>query len=54
MMEYATDFRRSYREGRWVIETKHQGQRWQVIVAPNPAEEVLEVITAYAVKRRRR
>ena len=54
MMEYATDFRRSYREGRWVIETKHQGQRWQVIVEPNPADELLEVITAYAVKRRRR
>jgi hypothetical protein len=37
-----------------VIETIHQGQRWQVIVEPNPAEELLEVITAYAVERRRR
>jgi hypothetical protein len=54
MMEYATDYRRARREGRWIIETTRQRRRWHVIVEPNPADELLEVVTAYAVERRQR
>jgi hypothetical protein len=54
MMEIANDCNPARRAGRWVIETKHQGRRWEVIVEPNPADELIEVITAYAVKRRNR
>jgi hypothetical protein len=54
MMEYATDYRRSHTEGRWVIETKHEGRSWHVIVEPNSVNKLLEVITAYAVKRKGR
>ncbi len=49
MMEYATNFRPDVREGRWVIETRFRGRRWEVIVEPTPEEERLEVVTAYEV-----
>ena len=54
MMEKATEYRRGPKQGRWILSTKNQGRRWEVIVEPNPADELLEVITAYAVKKRRR
>ena len=49
MMEHASDFRRDYIEGRWVIETRFRGAEWEVIVAPLSDEEKLEIITAYEV-----
>ena len=54
MIECAADYWRSHTEGRWVIETEHEGRHWHVIVEPNAAKKLLEVITAYAVKRRRK
>ena len=34
MIEYAMDYYRSKREGRWVIETRFRRNLWKVIVEP--------------------
>jgi hypothetical protein len=49
MMEYATNFREDYKEGRWIIDTRFRRSAWQVIVEPLHDETKLEVITAYEV-----
>ena len=49
MLENATGYHENHEAGRWGIETKHEGKRWEVIVEPVPDEQVLVVITAYAV-----
>lgn len=49
MMEQATNFRKDYREGRWIIETRFRQKAWEVIVEPLLDEIKLEVITAYEV-----
>ncbi len=49
MMEKARGYRRDIEEGRWVIETRHERHRWEVIVEPVPERKELEVVTAYAV-----
>lgn len=47
MLERAAGYRADLLEGRWVVETKHGKQRWEVIVEPDTDEEFLAVITAY-------
>ena len=37
--------------GRWVIETQHRQHPWHVIVEPDPAAQLLVVVTAYSVAR---
>jgi hypothetical protein len=32
MLERASGYREDVLEGRWVIETRHRGRRWEVIV----------------------
>jgi len=54
MMEYATGFRQARRKGRRIIETKHQDLSWEVVVQPDAYTELLGVITAYEVKRKRK
>ena len=54
MMEYATGFRQARRKSRWIIETKHQNFNWEVVVQPDTYTELLGVIPAYEVKRKRR
>ena len=49
MMEIADGLRHDYIEGRWVVETRFQRKRWEVIVEPIPEKEKLEVVTAYEV-----
>ena len=34
MLEHARSYRRDIEEGRWVIETRHKGHLWEVIVEP--------------------
>ena len=51
MCHRATDYRRDVVEGRWVIETKHRGQEWEIIVEPDSAAQLLVVVTAYPVRR---
>ncbi len=54
MMEEAKGYKKARRRGRWIIETSHRGQRWHVIVKPDYDAEVLEVVTAYPVERKKR
>lgn len=52
MMQAAAGYREDIVEGRWIIETRHKRKRWEVIVEPDPAVELLVVVTAYLVSRR--
>jgi hypothetical protein len=54
MMEQAMGFRRARRKGRWIIETKHQDKKWEIVVQPNTDTELLSVVTAYEVKRKKK
>jgi hypothetical protein len=47
MLEVARRYREDLVDGRWVIETKHRGRAWEVIVEPDGEEQLLVVITAY-------
>ena len=47
MLERATGFRTDVVPGRFVILTRHDGRPWHVIVEPDPAVELLVVVTAY-------
>lgn len=38
-------------EGRFVIEARHAGQSWEVIVEPDEVRQLLVVITAYPVEQ---
>ena len=49
MLEYASDHRADILEGRFVIDAKHVGQPWEIIVEPDEVRELLVVITAYPV-----
>ena len=53
MMESATSYRRSKREGRWVIETRFRRKSWKVVVEPISEKERLVVVTAYEVGKLR-
>ncbi|MBV8678518.1 MAG: DUF4258 domain-containing protein [Planctomycetaceae bacterium] len=47
MLDAATGFRENHEEGRFVVETTHDGRPWEVIVEPSSSERVLIVVTAY-------
>lgn len=49
MMEDAGGVRVGSRVGRWVIETHHLGDAWEVVVEPDERDRVIVVITAYKV-----
>ncbi len=49
MLENATGYRQNQEEGRFVVETRHEGRAWALIVEPSPEDEVLIVVTAYPV-----
>lgn len=34
-------------EGRYILETKHRGKAWEVIVEPDGIDQLLVVVTAY-------
>ena len=53
MMEEAKAYKKARRTGRWIIETSHLGQRWEVIVKPDYDAEILDVVTAYPVERKK-
>ncbi|OHB85071.1 MAG: hypothetical protein A2V98_24095 [Planctomycetes bacterium RBG_16_64_12] len=50
MLETATGYHENHEEGRFVIETEHDGRAWGVIVEPSPDDQVLIVVTAYPVE----
>ena len=49
MLEGAKGYRPDHFEGRWVVETRHRRQEWEVIVEPDAEEELLVIVTAYPV-----
>ncbi len=49
MRDNAFNFLDNDEEGRFLIETRQDGRRWNVIVEPSSADEVLIVVTAYPV-----
>ena len=51
MLEYAGDHRADILEGRFVIDVKHAGRPWEVIVEPDDVRKLLVVITAYPVEQ---
>jgi len=50
MLEHATVLREDVAEGRWVVESWHRKQPWEVIVEPDLDASVLVVVTAYPVR----
>jgi hypothetical protein len=51
MLQAASACREDIVDGRWVIEARHNGRRWEIIVEPDESEQLLVVITAYPVSR---
>jgi hypothetical protein len=49
MLELASGHRPDILEGRSVIDVRHAGQPWEVILEPDEARQLLVVITAYSV-----
>jgi hypothetical protein len=50
MFSAATGLRRDVVTAHWVVETRHRGRRWEVIVEPEADTRVILVITAYTVE----
>ena len=49
MLEDVKGYHPDVVEGRWIITTKHKRRAWEVIVEPDPYEQLLVVVTAYPV-----
>ena len=49
MMERASGLRPDHEPGRWVLETRFEGEEWEVIVEPDEDRKITVVITAYDV-----
>jgi hypothetical protein len=47
MLEHASGYRRDFVHGRWVVEARHRGRSWWVIVEPEYGSGKLTVITAF-------
>ncbi len=51
MLDHATGHRPDSTEGRFVIEARHAGQPWEVVVEPDTVRHLLVVITAYPAEQ---
>jgi hypothetical protein len=51
MLEYASGHRTDILDGRFVIDVRHAGRPWEVIVEPDEVRKLLVVITAYPVEQ---
>lgn len=49
MLHRATGYRPDVEPGRWVIETRHRGGAWEVIVEPEHEVRRMVVVTAYPI-----
>ena len=50
MMEMAISLNEGREPGRWIVETAHDSRPWRIIFEPDPADELLVVVTAYPVE----
>lgn len=51
MLEHATGHRPDSIDGRFVVEARHAGEPWEVVVEPDTLRHLLVVITAYPVEQ---
>ena len=51
MLEQASAYRSDILDGRYVVETRHAGRSWDVIVEPDEMRHLLVVITAYPLEQ---
>jgi hypothetical protein len=51
MLEYAGGHREDILEGRFIVDVRHRGLPWEVIVEPDEMRQLLVVITAYPVEQ---
>ncbi len=51
MLEHARGHRPDITEHRFVVEARHAGRPWEVIVEPDQTRRLLVVITAYPVEQ---
>jgi hypothetical protein len=49
MLERAAGYRSDIVEGRLVVETRHRGRSWEVIIEPDVEKLRLVVVTAYGI-----
>jgi hypothetical protein len=49
MLEHASGHTADIMAGRYVIEARHAGQPWAVVVEPDEGRQLLVVVTAYPV-----
>jgi hypothetical protein len=49
MIETTAAIRRGGAKGRWILETAHDGDAWEIVVEPDERDQVIVVITAYRV-----
>ena len=47
MFETASLMRAGRLDGRWIVETTHQRESWEIVVEPDHADRVIVVVTAY-------
>lgn len=47
MLEEASGYREDCQSGRWVVEPRHGGRPWEVILDPIMQDKVLVIATAY-------
>ena len=50
MLEHADGWRADVIDGRFVIETRLRGCRWEVVVEPDEVEHLMVVVTAFGVQ----
>ncbi len=49
MLEDASGYHEGNEQGRWVVETKHGGRVWEIIVEPVFEGMIVVIVTAYPV-----
>jgi hypothetical protein len=49
MLEHASGYTPDIMVGRFVIEARHAGQSWAVVVEPDEKRQLLVVVAAYPV-----
>ncbi len=47
MLDDAVDITPASRLNRWIVQTRHRGRPWTVVLEPDLDEEVIFVVTAY-------
>lgn len=50
MLERAEIFSAGEEPGRFIVQTRHEGNKWEVVVEPLTDEELLLIVTAYSME----